>query len=474
MGNTKINKSDLGYMGSKTQKQIVKIMIENPKWLSIYLDCIKKDKSLFSVKYLDVIIDFTKREFETKGVTPSYAAISAFLKADICKTDEEYDEAKALVLELKGDTLLQDIQVGETTGMDALKKAELLYTLDNSRAKIENMKGFDETLVSNIQENFGKIMRVSSSKIEDCFVSSLFPSICSDTPKERVRTGIKELDKQLNGGIPKGMLALLIAGTGVGKTTLGSIICCGSAVQGKKVMQIFFEDTKEDIARKHIAYLTNTPTNKIYGETATNLINELMTDENYKDTLNYRLRTVRMENGETTVETIRNYINTVMNNEGWKPDMIFIDYLSCLLPTENKTIAMQNEWQAWERCMKKLEVLAKDLNIVIWVSQQTNRNGMITTTAKERMANIQGSFRAIQPCSFVLYLDRTLTNDNDFNKASLYLDKCRGCQPCEWRDIYMNNGTCQIDLSFGIHPNEELEWKSEDNNNNTNFVGVLN
>ena len=39
---------------------------------------------------------------------------------------------------------------------------------------------------------------------------------------------------------------------------------------------------------------------------------------------------------------------------------------------------------------------------------------------------------------------------------------------------YMNNGTCQIDLSFGIHPNEELEWKSEDNNNNTNFVGVLN
>ena len=207
MGNTKINKSDLGYLGSKTQKQIVKIMIENPKWLSIYLDCIKKDKSLFSVKYLDVIIDYTKKEFETKGVTPSYAAISAFLKADICKTDEEYDEAKALVLELKGDTLLQDIQVGETTGMDALKKAELLYTLDNSRAKIENMKGFDETLVSNIQENFGKIMRVSSSKIEDCFVSSLFPSICSDTPKERVRTGIKELDKQLNGGIPKGMLA---------------------------------------------------------------------------------------------------------------------------------------------------------------------------------------------------------------------------------------------------------------------------
>lgn len=96
------------------------------------------------------------------------------------------------------------------------------------------MKGFDETLVSNIQENFGKIMRVSSSKIEDCFVSALFPSICGDTPKERVRTGIKELDKQLNGGIPKGMLALLIAGTGVGKTTLGSIICCGSAVQGKK------------------------------------------------------------------------------------------------------------------------------------------------------------------------------------------------------------------------------------------------
>lgn len=462
MANTKINKSDLGYLGPKTQKQIVKLMIENPKWLSIYLDCIKKDKPLFTLPQLGDIIDYTKKTFEERGTCPSYREIFTSLKVNKCKTDEDCETLKNLLTELKSEELLQDIEIGETTGMDALKRAETLYVLDNARSTIDNMQGFNETVITELMEKVSKIMKVSSSKIEDTSVDGLVSSLCEEKPTEKVPVGNDILDKQLNGGIPKGQLALLIAGTGVGKTTLSSIFCNGAAMSGYKVMQIFFEDSKEDIARKHFAHLTNELTSNLYEDNARRIINNLYAEDNrFKNAMENNIRLVRMENGETTVETIKNYINNLINTQGWKPDMIFIDYLSCLLPTENKVLATQYEWQAWERCMKKLESLAQELNIVIWVAQQTNRNGMLSNTANERMANIQGSFRATQPCSFVLYLDKTNIEEGDFNKANLYLDKCRGCMPKDWKGIYLNNGTCQLDLSEVIMSNDDLEF---DNN----------
>lgn len=454
---SKINKSDLGYLGPKTQKQIVKVMIENPKWLSVYLDCIKKDKSLFTEKYLDKIVEYTKDIFESRGTTPSYSEIAGYLKT-IISTEEDYDIAKNLVKELKGDTLLQDIKVGEETGISALRKAEALCLLDNVRKKIETMEGYNETLMTEVSLQISNLNKVSNATIEDVAITDIFEKLCEDTPAQKIPTGIPELDTQLNGGIPKGQLALLIAGTGVGKSTLGSIICNGAALQGCKVLQIFFEDSKEDIARKHLAQMTAVDTKALYGSKVDELKEEMSKKEGLMDALKNNLRLVRMENGETTVESIRNYINNKINCEGWKPDMIFIDYLSCLLPSDNKNLVMTNEWQVWERCMKKLEVLAKELNITVWVAQQTNRYGMQTKTANERMANIQGSFRAIQPCSFVLYLDRTMVENGDYNRANLYLDKCRGCQQKEWENIYLNNGTCQIDLSEKIRVNEEFEF----------------
>lgn len=445
---SKINKSDLGYLGSKTQKQIVKTMIENPKWLSVYLDCIKKDKDLFTVKYLDKVIDYSKEMFENTGRTPMYEEIAAHLKVNVCKTDLEYEECKALIKELKSDDLLKG-NVGETSGMDALRKAEALYLIDKTRGKIENSVNFDEKSIIAIQEEFGKLGKASNATIQDTFADDILPLLFSEEPTDKIPTGIPELDAQLNGGIPRKQLAMLIAATGVGKTTLGSIICNGAARNGYNVMQIVFEDSESDIARKHVAHCTGAYISDLYGNEAKKAVNELYANNpGFKEVFKHNLRIVHMPNTETTVEHIRNYILNIIAAEGWKPDMIFIDYLSSLMPSSNATFIMTNESGVWERCVKKIEKLAHELGIVIWVAQQTNRNGVQKNTVNDRIGNIQGSFRAVQPCSFVLYLDKSSQNETrDYNRANLYLDKCRGCCKKEWENIYLNNGNCQIDLS---------------------------
>ena len=122
---------------------------------------------------------------------------------------------------------------------------------------------------------------------------------------------------------------------------------------------------------------------------------------------------------------------------------------------------MTNEFQALERSMKRIESFAQEDDIAIWVAQQTNRDAFKEETSKNnRIGNVQGSFRITQPASFILYLNR---NSDEKNRANLYLDKCRGCEPKSWENIYLNNGNMEIDLS-GCVENEnvdELEWKED-------------
>ena len=70
------------------------------------------------------------------------------------------------------------------------------------------------------------------------------------------------------------------------------------------------------------------------------------------------------------------------------------------------------------------------------------------------MATIQGSYRAIQPATRVLYLERD-ENAGDINRANLYLDKARNATTAEWKGVYFNNATCQIRLDDLIADDSE-------------------
>lgn len=65
---------------------------------------------------------------------------------------------------------------------------------------------------------------------------------------KRTKTGIKGLDKLLNGGIPKNHVVLLSGQTGAGKSILGlEYIVKGALNYGEKGIFISFEQSKDDI-----------------------------------------------------------------------------------------------------------------------------------------------------------------------------------------------------------------------------------
>lgn len=455
-------KNTLGFLGTNGQYLIAKALIEDKEFF------LKIEKSVnpnvFTDTVLQKIIKIYINRYRENGELLSYKALELLIKATNPAQSElsEFKKVFEILLSKANDA---ELQLAKETSEEYFKRIETGRILDNFKNALK--KGYTiEKLGKYLQElqNVESVDSIYAPKSVDELID-----VTLSTPSTiRVQTGIFELDKVFRGGFPKGAVSLLIAGTGVGKSTLGSIICCNAANLGKKVLHIFFEDLETEIAQKYYAHLLNRNTFE-FEDLATNyekrkqLSSELRSISfNAKDFLKKNVKLFRMRNGETTVEDIMTEVRKLKTLEDWVPDLIFIDYFSCLRTTSNETIRMQNEWQAMERCMKKIELFANSENIAILVAQQTNRNGMDEDTANKRMANIQGSYRITQPASIILYLDRT---GCEKNRANLYIDKARGCDvngKTDYENILLDNGTCQIDLSDDCDT-EVPDFLKEDN-----------
>lgn len=299
-----------------------------------------------------------------------------------------------------------------------------------------------------VEDVISKIRALDDVKIDECMVpSDGLEDMMSEPPSEKVPTYIAEIDEASYGGLFKGTVGLLIAGTGVGKTTFFSILATTAAMNDKKVLHIFFEDRPKDIWRKYCSTITQRDTNFYFGlegEARKQAIAEVYKEKNAKKALQENLRSICMPNGTTQVCDIENLIKRLEMTEEWKPDVVYIDYLSCLQSSSDKRIALQQEHTSWESVMKKIEALAHRENIAIWIAQQTNRDGESEENGSKGMSVIQGSYRATQPASMILYLNKLNTVYN--NEANIHLEKCRWGKPTNWDHIYFSNATCQIDL----------------------------
>lgn len=449
--------NDLYFIGTNGQYRFVKSLLENKE---IFMESLPSLKPAhFTDSALKRIVKEIKARYETTGDITTISDLEFILKG--CE-EKEVPILKAAYKKLiEEDFQGQDIATEKC--LEFIKRKEAINILQNGLESFKN-SGFSRERLERVVEYLQNIERNASCN--EVSADDIMDEVLNETRVIKVNTGIPQLDEKMRGGLSMGSLGLLIAGTGVGKTTVGSILCCNAALHGYNVLHIFFEDSKTDIGKKYYAHLTNKYTYDFNNEADKQAMKDLIYNSHprAKEALKEHIKLIRMPNGTTTVEDIISTVNRLITLQNWKPEMIFIDYIGCMQTTSNETLKMQNECQAYERLTKRLESFASDYNIAVWIAQQTNRAGMIADTANQRMGNIQGSFRVTQPCSAILYLDRSKNNlnPNDKDLANLYLDKCRGGEPSEWENIYLNNGTCQIDLKEQSYLVDELTFKIEE------------
>jgi hypothetical protein len=143
------------------------------------------------------------------------------------------------------------------------------------------------------------------------------------------------------------------------------------------------------------------------------------------------------------VEDIEDKMNEFAQTEGWRPDVIIIDYFSCI---KHSTNTFKDKTIAEADAMRKIKNIALTYNVAMWVMQQTNRLGA-SGEQKGSMANVQGAYEATQPVSLWLELARTQEQKHE-NRADIIIVKCRHANGDPvFQDIVFNNGLMLIDCT---------------------------
>ena len=320
----------------------------------------------------------------------------------------------------------------------------------------------DSEKYSQIYEQIGKVM--AATRHENNATTPL-QSVEEDLSKEHIvtiPTGIKKLDDCLGGGLDKGKLGIIIGSMGFGKTSMTTCMAANAATfkcdannnEGFKVLQIVFEDTQRDIHRKYFSKISQVETCKINeSEETTAKVREILKNSPESELINNNIVILRLPSGEKTASDIKGEIKKKIN-EGFKPDMVIIDYFGCVAPEHGTGKSDITDRES--KTMRKFETMAAELDIALWIPVQGNRDSI----SAELVTNdkIGGSISKNQIAQVVISITRSV-DDIHNQKATLSVLKNRsGSAGVTLNGIVFNNGTCTIESDDADEFDDALQY----------------
>lgn len=102
---------------------------------------------------------------------------------------------------------------------------------------------------------------------------------------KRIKIGVKDLDKALNGGIPQGNIVLISGGAGTGKSTLALQFVVSGALIGQKGLYFSTEQNRDELIKQAFQYGWDLPKLEKKGALKIIYLDTLSQKGNYLDKL---------------------------------------------------------------------------------------------------------------------------------------------------------------------------------------------
>jgi hypothetical protein len=184
-------------------------------------------------------------------------------------------------------------------------------------------------------------------------------------------------------------------------------------------------------------------------------ISDLLNNHKDKEMLKNNLRLKHFKTGTKTASDIEIFVKKLIN-QGFKPDLISIDYFECLAP-EKGGYSTDTEWTREGVTMRKLENMAKDLDCAIWIPTQGTKDSMNSPDVV-RMDQASGSAKKVHVAQLILSIARAI-GDIDKSRAVIGILKNRsGKSGKVFDNVYFDNGTCTISCSETRTFDDGLAW----------------
>lgn len=259
--------------------------------------------------------------------------------------------------------------------------------------------------------------------------------------RNTIPTGLgDEIDNLMGGGLGNGEMGFILAGLGTGKTTALTKIANHAHSLGKNVLQIFFEDNKKQIKRKHYSIWSGVPQSQIDDNkdiVRKNIINVKNRHEN-------KLVLVKFpQEDNITVPYIKRWILNYQKVHNIKFDILVLDYIDCVESHEknNNSDVLSNELKV----VKAFEAMLADLNIPGWSAIQGNRNSLgaeVVTTNQ-----MGGNIKKAQKTHFLMSIARS-DEQKENGLANIKILKSRfGRDGILFEDCVFNNDSLAINVA---------------------------
>ena len=233
---------------------------------------------------------------------------------------------------------------------------------EDTRAKGEIPKLLSDALGVSFDSNVGHDYLNDSSSRYDFY----------HRHESRVQFDLDLFNKITKGGLPTKTLNICLAGTGVGKSLFMCHVAAGCLSQGKNVLYITMEMAEERIAERIDSNLLNVDLNEMHS----------MTREEYerkfnhlKNKVNGKLIIKEYPTASASALHFRSLLNELQLKKGFKPDIIFIDYLNICASSRIKQGGSVNSYTYIKAIAEELRGLAVEFTVPIVSATQTTRSG---------------------------------------------------------------------------------------------------
>ena len=241
------------YLGNTFQIQLLNQLIVDKEFAQSIIDVI--EPTYFDNKYFQLITQMVKEYYTKYQSTPSFETLE-----QIAKTEISTEMVLKIVLDMfkkVQDAPFEGTVFVQEKAMKFCKQQELQKVMDKAQ-KIINQGDFES--YDKVEGLVRQALQVGERDTGITDIFSGLDDVLNDDFRHPIPMGIPGIDRLLKGGLAKGEIGVILAPTGVGKTTVLTKIANTAFNMGYNVLQIFFEDNPKIIQRKHFPDTTFKPT----------------------------------------------------------------------------------------------------------------------------------------------------------------------------------------------------------------------
>ena len=433
------------YLGSTFQIQLLNQIVIDKEFARTIIDVI--EPNYFENKYFKLIIQMIMEYYVKYEHVPTFDTLE-----QITKSEFQQEMASKIILDtltkvkeapLEGSNFVQE------KALKFCKQQELQKAITKAQKVIDGgeFENYDklETLVR-------EALQVGEREDGMADVFFNLEDVLNEDYRHPIPMGIPGIDRLLKGGLAKGEIGVILAPTGVGKSTLLTKISNHAFNLGYNVLQIFFEDNPKIIQRKHFTLWT-----KIHPDELSEKKETVMTKvKEIKETMSNRLILKKLPSDTMTMLQIKNQVRK-MAADGIKIDMVLLDYIDCVVPDKN----LGDEWKSEGSVMRAFEAMCHEMDMVGWTATQGNRSSIsseVVTTDQ-----MGGSIKKAQVGHVIISVAKSL-QQKEMKLATIAITKSRiGDDGVVFENCKFDNGMLEIDTESSV-TFLGLEEQKEENN----------